>query len=106
MNREYPHEIKRFADGEPIPAGYVELTEEEFQELDKMAAASRARWLEEHGKLTPVEKLRREINAAEGPGDLSAGSMREVDRRLSEIRQTPPVQPPPAMRRDHRRQSR
>lgn len=48
MNREYPHEIRRFADGEAVPETHIPLTEQEVAELDPMSPEERRAWIEEN----------------------------------------------------------
>ena len=50
MQERHPHNIRRFADGEAIPDGYVELTEDQFTELEPMTPDERAKWLKKNVK--------------------------------------------------------
>jgi len=87
MNQEPPHEVRRFADGEAIPEGWVELTEEEFEELDVMAAVARARWLKEHKERTPIGKLRDQIQKSKFEDALDVDLVKEQsDLRREQLR--------------------
>jgi hypothetical protein len=111
MNVEEPHEIRRFADGEPIPSGYVELTEEEFQELEKMGIAERGQWLRKNKERTFLGEMADALHTLDPEKERA-----EWGRRLRREQETllrrqgaqshahgpaPPITP-----RDHRRQNR
>lgn len=95
MQERPPHNIRRFADGETIPEGWRELTEEEFRELDAMTPDQRGKWLEEQGTdVDPFHDFKKEINETREkfePGHFE--------------RKIPMPQPPP-VKRQHRRQNR
>ena len=114
MNTEHPHDIRRFADGEPIPDGYVELTEEDVEELDKMAVDERAEWLRKNKERTPLGTFKDALNATKAfdPDKEGADLERKLRREREEFQRkhgakgqargpAPPITP-----RQHRSQGR
>lgn len=83
MQESYPHDIRRFADGEAVPPGYVELTEEEFEELDAMTPDWRRAWLENHKERTLNGKLMDELNKKP---ELEPHEQFDADERAEEQR--------------------
>ncbi len=126
MNQDYPHDIRRFADGESIPDGYLELTEEEFKLLDPMTSAQRAEWFQEFGRedeLTYVINARDEVSPLldrllglerkGAPEDLERRVMQDLSRVETRRDRNAVISgedyaraTPKQMRRFHRRQSR
>lgn len=45
MQENYPHEIRYFKDGEPVPEGFMPLTAAEVEELEPLSPDERRRWL-------------------------------------------------------------
>jgi len=80
MQESYPHEIRRFADGEPVPDGYLPLTPQEFAELDKMTPDERAEWLKEHGRRDGKEEFREALTQGQPPEESRATFPRGIGR--------------------------
>lgn len=69
MNVEHPHEIRRFADGEPVPDHFMPLTEAEVAELEALTSDERGHWLE--------ARHRRELEAIQAEKARAHGLARE-----------------------------
>lgn len=69
MQERPPHEVRRFADGEPIPEGFVELTEAQAAEVERLAPAERGDWLRKNVARSALGQLGDELRALAPSGD-------------------------------------
>lgn len=111
MQEQRPHEIRRFADGETIPDGYMPITEAEFAKLEPMSVDERAIWFAENGKCDPAAVFEETFTKGD-PDEVERRDVlrealdRERERRLAGRRQRDVVGQQFVPRRQHRRQDR
>lgn len=108
MQEQYPHEMRRFSDGETLPDGWLPLSDAQFRELDSKTPEERGAWLEANGKKGHSDELLKHF-AKDLPPEEDIGSKieRGIDRSLrGQRRQPAPNKKPQAQPRQHREQGR